>query len=108
MDPTQYPARGLVLKPVDNQSIPQSTTYTSTAIGAAPIKRVRVWFKTKGATSTGKLQGSFDGTIWYDIQTLSSGINSIVELAEPYIRISVTNGNVISAETNDVWIYPQT
>lgn len=106
MDLTHFQGRGLVAKPVDNQSVPAGQTYNSASIITAAVKRVRIWYKTKGTLSSAKLQGSFDGTTWYDIDTLNGGVNAIEEIAEPYVRITVTNSGG-TAETNEVWIFLQ-
>lgn len=104
---TQTNVRGDVLNPVANQSVALSSTYNSTYTESGAAKRVRVWFKTKGANSTAKLQGSFDATNWYDLQTLAAGVNTILDIAEPYLRVTVANANATAAEVNDVWLYAQ-
>ncbi len=103
---SQTVARGETANPVANQSVAAGGTYNSDAIGSGAAKRVRAWYATKGANSTAKLQGSFDGTTWYDLQTLAAGVNAIVEVAEPHLRVTVTNAGA-AAETNNVWIHAQ-
>lgn len=99
-------SRSEIVQAINAVSVGAGATVTSDAVSAAAVRRVRAWHKTKGANSTAKLQGSFDGTTWYDLQTLTAGVNAIVEVADAFLRVSVNNAGA-SAETNDVWLLAQ-
>lgn len=87
---------------ITNQSIPTTQTVISGIVNGGAVKNVKVNWRVAGATCVGKLQGSMDGTNWYDIQTLASGINAVVATQDPYLRVTVLNNNGAS-QTNEVW-----
>ena len=93
-------AEGEVIKLVD-QSVPVSTL-NSDDVKSDLVRNVRVHWLTKGANTTGKLQGSLDGTNFYDLQTLAGGVNVVVQVADEFIRIQLVQ--TVSAETNVVLV----
>lgn len=101
-----YSDRGEVFTPI-NQTIAATATVDSAAINVAAASQVKVYYKTKGATTTAKLQGSFNGTDWYDIQTLVAGINPVQDSTDPYVRITATNANATVGEANEILLYGQ-
>lgn len=106
MDLNNYASRGQVVNPIANQSIGAGATVNSTPLSIGAARKVRCWYKTKGANTTAKLQGSFDNATWYDLQTLAAGANAGVDVLEPYMRVSTTNAGT-GAETNDIYLFAQ-
>ncbi len=106
MELLTHPSRGQVLNPVAAQSIAAGATVNSPAVRVNAARKVRAWYKTKGANTTAKLQGSFDNTAWYDLQTLAAGANAGVDVLEPFMRVTLTNAGT-AAETNDIHLFVQ-
>jgi len=56
------------------------------------VSKLKVHWVTKGADTTGVLNGSMDGTNWYLLQTLAGGINTVVSVCDRYAQLVLTNG----------------
>lgn len=80
-------------------------TRNSDIIESEGVHDVKVQWVTKGANTTGVLQGSIDGVNFYDLQTLNAGGNPSVKVVEPFIRVQLNQ--TTSPELNTVWIFAQ-
>jgi hypothetical protein len=85
-----------------SESVPATGNYTHTFERKVMyIRTIRAQYVTKGANTTAKLQGSFDGTTYEDLQTIAAGYNNAVSCRHPYLKISFDNTDA-SPEANEM------
>lgn len=91
-----------------NKSIPVGTFNSDKVANAEIIERVQVFWKTKGLQTTGKLQGAHTDNAgdWFDIQSLSAGLNPIVQVCVNKLRIQLVQ--TISAQANELSVFAAT
>ena len=93
-----------------NQSIPVGTFNSDELVNAELLRLGQVFWKTKGAQTTGRLQGTHLETPaaadWFDLQTLAAGLNSIAIICVKRIRVQLVQTN--SAQTNELSVFGTT
>ena len=72
---------------------------------AKQSRKARVQWTVKGSSTTGELQGSLDGTTFVSLQTLAAGLNVVVGIEVPFVRIRLTQAT--SPQNNTVFIHFQ-
>lgn len=90
-----------------NQAISVGTYYSDEIANAEELKSVQVNWKTKGALTTGKLQGThMDSPLsgdWFDLQILSAGSNPKVDVLCKHLRVQLTQ--TVSQENNELTVF---
>jgi len=87
-----------------DQSINAGATVQSDNLFARNLDIIRVYWREKGANTDAELQGSFDGSNWFGLQTLAAGDNGTIKPVCEYIRLEATNSGS-SAENNVVTVF---
>lgn len=83
-----------------NESVAVGTLNSDIILSEA-VHDLRIDWITKGANTTGELQGSIDNVVWTSLQTLSAGLNAaIARPSVPFLRVQLIQS--VSPETNVV------
>lgn len=93
-----------------NQSVPVGTLNSDRVQNAELLERVQVFWKVKGLQTVGKVQGAHrdnpQASDWFDIQTLSAGLNPIVQVCVNKLRIQLTQ--TVAAQNNELSLFGAT
>lgn len=93
-----------------NQSVPPGTLNSDEVVNAESLRQVQVFWKTKGINTNGKLQGAHSdnpaAADWFDIQTLGSGLNSIVNISVDRLRVQLVQS--VTTQENELSVFGNT
>lgn len=93
-----------------NQSVPVGTLNSDELVNAELLRLVQVFWKTKGAQTTAKLQGTHSetpaATDWFDLQILAVGLNSVAIACVKRLRVQLVQTN--SAQNNELSVFGTT
>lgn len=93
-----------------NQSVPVGTLNSDELVNAELLERVQVFWKIKGQQTDAKLQGAHTdnptSTDWFEIQSLSAGLNPIVGVCVDKLRIQLVQS--LNAQVNELSVFGAT